>query len=101
MVSVSPDVDREGEPEIERVDRFVSLVRFPPLDVRPHTKHRVQRVLIAPPPALSGQTLPVIWRLTARNTSGQLRGEIDLVMPGEAVAVAPANEPDSAEPDES
>ncbi len=82
-----------AEPEIERVDRFVSLVRFPPLNVRPHTRHRLERLLVALPPALSGQTLPVLWRVTARNTSGHIQGEVGLVVLG-AVAdgVAPAPE---------
>ncbi len=90
-------VDASPEPEVETVDRFVSLVRFPPIDVRPHTKHPLQRLLVAVAPMLPGQTVPVSWRATARNTPGQLRGKIDLVIPGEAVPAVTAGDAGTAE----
>lgn len=69
------------EPEVEENDKL-TLVRFPPLHVRPHTSHRLQALLLALPPALAGEHLPVRWRATARNTPGQLHGHVELTIPG-------------------
>ena len=74
-------VTRAPEPELEQTDKDLTLVRFPPLHVRPHTRHRLQRVLLALPPTLAGTTLTVGWRITARNTPGQLGGEVELPLP--------------------
>jgi hypothetical protein len=78
---------RAAEPELGQPDAGSTLVRFPPLHVRPHTPHRLQRLLLALPPTVADSTLPVRWRVTARNTPGQLEGEVELLVPGADQAV--------------
>ncbi len=70
------------EPEFEEPEKGVTLVRFPAVHVRPHTPHRLKPLLLALPPNLAGTTLPVRWRVTARNTPGQLEGEVEFDVPG-------------------
>lgn len=87
LASITPHVPiipalRSPEPELEQPDAGFTLARFPPLHVRPHTSHRLQRLLLALPPALIGTTVAVTWRVTARNTPGQLEGEVELTVPG-------------------
>lgn len=86
---------RSPEPELEASAAGSTLVRFPPLHVRPHTPHRLQRLLLALPPTVAEATLPVRWRVTARNTPGQLEGEVELLVPGADQAVDEPPEPDS------
>ena len=55
LASVTPHMPiipglRSPEPELEEPEAGSTLVRFPPLHVRPHTPHRLQRLLLAPPP---------------------------------------------------
>lgn len=69
-------------PEFEEPEKGTTLVRFPGLHVRPHTPHLLAPLFLALFPKLAGTTLSVRWRVTARNTSGQLEDEVDLVVPG-------------------
>ena len=69
------------EPELEEPAKGVTLVRFAPLHVRPHTSHRLTPLLLALTPDLAGATQSVYFRVTARNTPGQLKGDLDLVIP--------------------
>ncbi len=85
---------RPPEPELEAPEACSTLVRFPPLHVRPHTPHRLQRLLLALPPTVADATLPVRWRVTARNTPGQLEGEVELLVPGADRATDEPPEPD-------
>ncbi len=75
-------INRPPDPEVEAKEKYATLVRFPPLHVRPRTTHRLQRLLLALPPILAGKSMPVSWRATARNTPGQQRGDIELAVPG-------------------
>ena len=81
-VPVVPRLPTEPEPEVEELEKGATLVRFPPLHVRPHTRHRLPRLLLAPFPGLAGTTLTIHWRATARNTPGQLEGDAEFVVPG-------------------
>jgi hypothetical protein len=82
LPQIAPALPRPPEPDIEMVEQTVTLVRFPALHVRPHTRHRLQRLLLALPPALAGRNVSVGWRATARNTPGQQQGAVDLSIPG-------------------
>ncbi len=86
---------RSPEPELEEPEAGSTLVRFPPLHVRPHTPHRLQRLLLALPPTVADTSLPVRWRVTASNTPGQLEGEVELMVRGADQAVDESPEPGS------
>ncbi|HEX3510360.1 MAG TPA: ATP-binding protein [Solirubrobacteraceae bacterium] len=75
-------VHRDPEPEIERIDKQETLVRYPELRVRPHTTHDLQPVLLALGPPMAGTVIPVHWRVTASNTKSHLAGDIELRVPG-------------------
>ncbi len=66
-------VDLEAEPD------GTLLVRFPPLTVRPRSKHRLEELIVVLPPKWEGQDLIGRWRATAAGVKGDLPGEV--VMP--------------------
>lgn len=68
--------------ELEEVADETTLVRFPPTHVRPHTRHRMGALYLAILQAYAGETLDVSWRITARNSRGDLPGSSDFHVPG-------------------
>lgn len=74
-----PDLSAASGTEIEEVAEGKStLVRFAPVLVRPRSTHSLTRLLLALPPALADQELPVVWRATSSSTSGELKGHLRL-----------------------
>lgn len=73
-------------PQLERVDDKHTLVRFPPMHVRPHTSHATAEVSLLVLPEGAGTTVDVEWRITASNRSGQVAGTAGLTVPGQAPA---------------
>lgn len=73
---------REATLEVEEVGPGEVLVRYPELGVRPHTPHRLASLLVALPPHFAGMTIPVHWRVTARNKRGDLAGDLEFRIPG-------------------
>lgn len=68
-------------PEIEEIQEDghqVTLVRFPPLLVRPHSQHPLPTVYLVMPPRLAGQDFAVRWRATSSSTTGQCEGTLKL-----------------------
>ena len=69
---------RDPEPEIERIAENQTLVRYPELRVRPHTRHALKPLLLALGPPLAGTVFSVHWRVTASNTKSDKSGDIEL-----------------------
>lgn len=59
------------ECEVEGADL---LLRYPPLLVRPSTPHRLPTALLALPPELAGQEIPMRWRATSASAPGDANG---------------------------
>lgn len=74
LSDINPDVPGGDAVVLEKVGDLLTFVRFPPIHVRPRTRHDMPELLFALPPAYAGQEVPVGWRLTARNTKGDLPG---------------------------
>jgi hypothetical protein len=75
-----PFVER---PEVESLDHDHVLVRYPAIHVRPRSRHRLDRLLLALPPDLAGMRVDVAWRATSRSTNGDLSGMAALAVPGD------------------
>jgi hypothetical protein len=69
-------------PEVEEPGTGQVLVRYPELRIRPHTKHKLEPLLLALAPFMADTTVPVHWRVTASNTSGHQEGDIEFHVPG-------------------
>lgn len=89
LYPIAPDLGApvQTDFEIEAEDQGV-LLRFAPLLVRPSTTHRLAPVLLALPPALAGQEVPLRWRATSASTPGEDTGVIrlDIAPQGESSA---------------
>jgi hypothetical protein len=88
---------KDPEPEIERIGKQKTLVRYPELRVRPHTTHPLPPLLLALGPPMAGTVIPVHWRVTASNTKSHLSGDIKLRVPGGPEEQAETEPPVAAE----
>lgn len=71
-----------GAPDIEAVAEKRALVRFPPIHVRPKSRHDAGSVVLALMPEMAGKQLPVTWRVTSISVRGDQTGTV-------VVAIAP------------
>lgn len=71
-IAVRPRVD----PAKEQLPDSTTLVRFPPLDVRPRTTHPLSELLLTLGPEWQDQELKIQWRATSTTTKGDLTGEL-------------------------
>lgn len=74
-----------GGVEIETEEHGV-LLRYPPVLVRPNTRHRLAKVLLALPPFMAGQEIPVQWRATSSSVGGEDGGLLKLAVAGQGPA---------------
>ena len=73
-----------ARPKVERADDKHALVRYPPMHVRPFTSHQTDELSLLVIHDLTGKTVPIQWRITASNRSGQVSGTAGLAVPGRA-----------------
>jgi hypothetical protein len=81
LYPVVPQGLRDPVPELETRGDDETLVRFPKVDVRPRTRHPLERLLLALPPELAGKTLELSWRVTSRSAEDDLSGTVEFVIP--------------------
>lgn len=55
-----------------------TLVTFPPIDVSPHSRHKLGVLVLSLMPNLAGAEMQALWRATSKSTRGDLSGAISL-----------------------
>lgn len=80
--SAVPIIRELNEPDIEEVNSGEVLVSYPPLRLRPHTKHPLSTLLLVLPPHFVGMTIHLHWRVTASNTKGDFADDLEIIVPG-------------------
>jgi hypothetical protein len=78
----------EPQPALEVLDDDRTLIRFPAMHVRPRTRHRLHRLLLALPPEFAGTAVELSWRVTSRSADGDLLGTTELVIADGPLAAA-------------
>lgn len=76
-----PSVISPDSPDIEARGEETTLVRFRGRLVRPRTNHELPELAVGLFPRLAGTKLTVNWRVTARNTRGDLSGTVTVQIP--------------------
>jgi hypothetical protein len=81
-----PHEDVDGKPPPELIENWhddaSTLIVYPPLHMRPHSKHLLSRVLVAVFlfEWKRGTTLQAEWQLTATNAPGENAGSVELAV---------------------
>jgi hypothetical protein len=72
-----PTFRRNGDLDIEDQGDG-TLVTFPPIDVSPHSRHKLGVLVLSLMPNLAGAEMQALWRATSKSTRGDLSGAISL-----------------------